>query len=730
MRYTEYGNKIEYKIVIAKKKYFFRDALKLYLDNYSNKDSIGYKKSQKIIDTILSVIKDYGVEFEIDNKKRIIFKMSIITALADKNFLAKNSKLTASIVEFYRKKGIISRYSKPFASVHKDYDSNRLIDCFTVSNFSRSDVILDIRDELLSVIKNPFDENHEIYLYNYMKAFSIKQYPQEVYENFNRNKLYNFDGTIALIYDKQFSNEYTTVRVIYFDYELNNALKEAFFTQSENLLERIDHYFDEPFVTYDKLLDKYLKNIYQRITKNNLQKYSKRYFTRMIRQVIELDYEFDSSPVHHTLQKETRNPPTNYLELRALYPEIINNQEYIDVELENIKKQRQHVIIEEDEIEQLTLNDYLELEVNIYDDFRKFKQYSKSKIKSRKDHEAYVARLDKFILKHQESFKFPEMFYYVKHIIFTSKFNKESEHKLEVSTIYNNNLCILFANCFNIIIQEGRIDVDVQESIKNKIENLPKQETKSKYYAAINPFLDLYGYAIDYNKSTNTRYARRSLIFKKELDELFDILKKQDSELYSMTGLIASQRVVIYQRFLFCMLLYYTGLRESELWSRTVKDVFIKDDYSILVDVNKNEIVKSFKTYSARRRVEFTIDDQRYFEIFQEYLHYLEKNRVKYLFSKISDTKKFLKKEIQDIDYFLKSADLLKEITNRYVSLHSFRHTYITKSIRALVLKTKKDKSDFYNIINMAGHLGPDVTLRYYAHIDYILNFLDTENLF
>ncbi len=723
--YSEYGNKTEYKIVVAKKKYFFRDALKLYLHKYEDKESISYKKSLTIIETILLVLKD--MDFEIDSQKKIIFKMPIIMAFAEKDFLAKNSKLTASIIEFCRKKRIISRYSKLFVSVHKDYDSNRLTDCFSASNFNKIDIILDIRDELLSAIQDPDNENHERYLYFYMKLFSIKKYPQEVFENFSRNNIFDLNGTIVLIYRKVYSSEYTSVKVIYFDEELNHALKKAFFNQSDNLLNQIDHYFEKPFSYYEKDMQNFLKHKYQIITANDLNEFRKRSFKNMVTREIGLDYQLESTPLHYTLQKETLYPHTNYLELVALFPDILKNQEYIAIELDNIKKQRQHTIVKEEDIEELTIKEYLNLELNAYEKFRVFKQYSK--VHSKKDHQAYVAKLDKFILQNADSFKFPQMFYYVKYLVSQSKFDENSQEKFAVRTIYVK-LCTLYAHCFSIIVQEGRIDLDVQESIKNRIENFIEQDTKSKYYAAVNPFLDLFELAIDYNNKKSIRYARRSLIFKKELDRLFEILTQQDSKQYSLNTLIASSRVIVYQRFIFCMLLYYTGLRESELLSRTIKDLFIKENGDIIIDVNRNEIVKSFKTYSARRRVEFTIDDQKYFEIFREYLYYLEENRVKYLFPKISDTKKLLKKKIQNIAYFLKCTDILKQITYRYVSLHSFRHTFVTKSIRLLLLKEKKEKNDFYNEVNKTGHLGPEVTLRYYAHIDYILHFQNIENIF
>jgi len=726
MTYKEYGNNKEYKISILNKKYFFRDAIKLYSSSDDNNiQSSLDQKSSAIIEIILLVIKE--IDFELDNKKRIIFNMSVIIALAGKDYLGRYSKLTFNMIEFYKKKGIISKYSKSFPLVHKDYDSNRLTKCFTVANYNRSDTILDIADELLDAIRDMSNEKHELYLFYYMRVFSIKNYSQEVFENFYRSNIYNLDGTIVLIYKKKHSDTYSSVEVVYFDKELNHALVKAFFNQSHNLFDKIDHYFEKPFVEYDKQLQKFLKNIYTRVTYNDLTNYSQRYFKNLIKQIVELDYQLKNTPLQHTLKKEVLYPHTNYLELLKLFPEIINN-EYKNIEIENIKQQQKITIIEEEEIEEIDVKDYLKLNLNDWDEFRKFKQYSKSTIKNKKEHDAYITRLDKFILKHRDTFSFPKIFYYVKHIVNMSKFNKESDKKLAVKTIYDR-LCILFAQCFNIILQEGRIDLDVQELIKSNIENYIHQDTKNIYYTAINPFLDLYDYAINYKSSKNIRYARKSLIFKTELDKLYEVLIELDEEYYNINSLLQKNKFITHQRFVFCMLLYYSGLRESEMWSRTTKDIYIDGD-TVVIDVNKNDQIKSFKTFSARRRVEFTIDDEKYFNIFKVYLQYLEINNHKHLYPAIDKSKKIAKKDIQQLYFLVKCSDELKKITGRYVTLHSFRHTYITKTIRALVKSNQKEKKDFYNIVNMAGHLGPEVTLRYYAHIDYILYYHNIEHLF
>jgi len=367
------------------------------------------------------------------------------------------------------------------------------------------------------------------------------------------------------------------------------------------------------------------------------------------------------------------------------------------------------------------VNDYMSINTDACIEFRNFRAFNK--VQNKKDYASYVTRLEKFILKHRDSFEFPQMFSYVRHYISRSRFADEGN--LDSKTIYGA-LCILFNSCFNFIIKDGKIDETVVELIEANNENYKKSDTKNKYKSIINPFLNLFGFHIGVNNKDSVVYTRKSLIFKKELDQIFEVLVEEDSTKYNLELTTDESRFIIYQRFVFCMLMYYSGLRESELWSRMVRDVYIFDD-EITIDVNTNLLVKKFKTHSAKRRVDFTIDDAKYLKIFKEYLALVENRKMKYLFPQISDSKKISKKDVQKISYFLTCNKVIQTITRRHTSLHSLRHTYVTKNIRKLIRKNKKQKEDIYNLINMIGHLGPDVSLRFYSHIDYILHYDNIE---
>ena len=716
MNYSDFGNNSEYKVVIQKKKYYFREAIKLFL-NIDGLPSNVKEASEKIIDLILEVIK--STVFEVDNDKKIIFTKHIIQLLAKKDYIAKKATLTYHIIEYFKKNKIISRKSQLFEKIYKEYDSNKLASCFIENDLSYYDDVLDIRDDILQKILHPTNvDERELYLYYYLKLFSIIKYKQDIYNHFNQNNLFNLNGNIILIYAIEYENEYSSVKIVYFDQLLNKLLKEIFFNNSTNILDHINYYFKENLEYYEKNYEDFLKEKYQHIMGNITKNYSKRHFSNLIKRQIEFEFQKNYTPFHNSLNSETFYPHTNYLELMSLFPNTLTNELYKNIEQENIKKQKQHFSIDEDEIAEISINDYFKLKIDAYEELKIFKQYS---AKNKKEHESYIKKLDKFIAKNKSSFSFPVMLDYVRYIVSKSKYEHISNKTYESSTIYGH-LSIIFTSCFNLIINEGNIEVPTIELIEHKLEVYDKKDTRSKYLGVINPFLNLYDYNIGGKKDKNVVYARKSLIFKKELDELFVILKKQDSKLYGVSTIIKDYRLIVYQRFIFCMLMYYSGLRESELWSRLLKDIYIINN-TVVIDVNTNKLIKNFKTYSAKRRVEFTIDDDKYFDILIEYLDILTNKKIKYTFPSISDTNKVLKKEVQSLTYFTSCNSILKDITGRYVSLHSFRHTYVTNNMRQIVQAKRFEKNAIYNLINMIGHLGPEVTLRFYTHIDYVLNY-------
>ncbi len=723
MIYSEYGNNPEYKILIKKKKFFFREAINLFLNDYETQNEIK-DKAQKILDNILKVIKN--VDFELDNINKIIFTKHIILELAKIDFLAKNTYFVDRILEYLKKNKIISKRSHAFVKISTEYDSNKLTRCFIETDLSFYDKVMNLRDEILNIILlTKSNTERELNLYYYLKLFSIKKYDSDIYSEFTRSKLFNLDNYIVLIYIKKYSDKHSSVKIIYFDSLLNDVLKDVFFNTSTNLFDKIDHYFENNISYYNLKSEIFLKKNYQIMTNNSSENFSIQKFIILIKRQIELEYQLKRTGFHHTLEQNMFFPKTNYLELMKIFPDKINHEKYEAVELNNIKLQKQHHILDEDDaadFSEIAIGNYLKLNIGSYIEFKEFSQF---KANSNKTYLEYMKKLDKFILKYKEIFFFPEMFYQVRHIVEKSKFNKESKKGNATSTIYNH-LSTLFRVCFDIIVDEGKLDAQTEERISNKIKLNSNEITKNIYKNQINPFLNLFDFNIGKYNGKHVVYARKSLIFKTELDEIYDILIEEDKVFFNITILNSDNKFIVHQRFIFCMLLYYSGLRESELWSRELQDIYILDN-KIVLDIHSNDIVKSFKTISAKRRVEFTIDDTNYFDILQKYLNFIEIKKMKYLFPAISKKNTFQRKEIQSLTYFTSSNKIIQKVTGRYTSLHSFRHTFVTNNLRKILYQESKSKKDIYDFVNIVGHIGPDITLKYYAHIDYILNYKDSD---
>lgn len=696
MKYSEYMKCNEYKIKLNKKLFIFRDAVKFFLEKYKDLDieSIEkgheYFKSYKIIEEIMGTIKTS--DFELDRNNKIILSKSIIIVLAKKTFLAKNSKLTFQIIEYFKNKNIISKKSNSFAKIFKEYDANRLSGCFAQLDLSAYNSILDFRDRILNQILHPIDENErERYLFYYLEVFSIKKYPKDIYSNFLRSNIHDLDGTIALIFTLKHNDDFSQIMTLYFDKKLNEVMLQIFFNESYNLLDKLDHYFYKKYEHYLESLNVFLKESYEEVTGYSLDTYRPQQFKKLIKNQIELEFQFHHSPLELTIQTHSSYPKTNYLELERLFPTKITNSNFKQIELANLTKQQEHYALNPYEAEEMDIAKYVSINTDAYMEFRKFRNFDK--VLNKNDFKNYMSKLDKFITKNKKDFQFPEMFDYITVLIQRSEFHEGSKDNLASSTIHNY-ICILFNTCFQVIIDNGIIDYFVEEIIDEKINSYTKQKTINKYCSIINLFLNPLGFSVGDKSKSSIVYARKSLIFKKELDEICKQLLDNDKNKYFHEPATKLQDFVIYQRFIFCTMMYYSGLRESELVSRQTRDVYVLSS-GIFIDVGTNQAIRSFKTASARRRVEFVIDDPHYLELFLNYLDYLETNKIKYFFPKITPSKKILPNEAQSIDYFLSCNSIIQDVTKRYASLHSFRHTFVTKNVRKLLMQEKKEKKIF-----------------------------------
>ena len=183
-------------------------------------------------------------------------------------------------------------------------------------------------------------------------------------------------------------------------------------------------------------------------------------------------------------------------------------------------------------------------------------------------------------------------------------------------------------------------------------------------------------------------------------------------------------------RSVFLILLYYSGLRKTELRTRLVIDIKrIGSSNEFTIDVNSEgfkeaaassrESELKMKTLNAKRRVRFSITNKKHQEMVIKYLNWIEKHKYKFLFPLISEKNLILKKDVCKDSFFSELSLLLQKHTKRYTPLHSLRHTFATKYFLENI-KLKNFQDIMYELANIMGHSDPETTIYNYIHFDLL----------
>ncbi|MGB5791632.1 hypothetical protein [Poseidonibacter sp.] len=98
--------------------------------------------------------------------------------------------------------------------------------------------------------------------------------------------------------------------------------------------------------------------------------------------------------------------------------------------------------------------------------------------------------------------------------------------------------------------------------------------------------------------------------------------------------------------------------------------------------------------------------------------------KSKYLFVEKSKNEKFSQKIIDEssIDFITKS---IKEVTNRYCSFHSLRHSFVSYNINNFLFEGSDNPYELLDLSIKVGHITPETTLSSYTHSNllYILQW-------
>jgi len=664
-------------------------------------------EEKRLLQELKKILKEsYNNGFlEIINDK-IKLNYDILIKMSKKEIFRKNSFKTYELTKKLKQKRIIDGKSRLYPKNIKLFSINPLHDVFLNIRLSRVEEILKIRDELYKSIKS-FDNDVELYIY--MRLFSLNRIKPKYILKINRNSFFNLNENLSMLVsvDKNNEQNYTHIEILLIDDDLSNIFKNAYNHKVENLLDAIDHIFEDNLEFYEVQKDKFLKKYNLTLTD--------------CKRAVDFEYLINNSPLELTLKNYRLHPEITLKELEYLFPGKIPKY-LIDIEEKNFKmffnEFKEDLDSEILSVDDKNIDNYLVRPFEILDELKK--------IKIDKNINTFFDKKCRFIDKHlKEDELFSKILIYVKEELFKKADKRFSDKPIKINTM-REYMNALFNYCFNIILKYDEINDFAILEIDQKIEEGNFTEnTKKKYKEIINRFLTKY--------STYTTFQvnsvidiRRSIVFKDEFNQFITTILEQDKKLFANENYKIIKSLM---RAVFSIILYNCGLRKNELRTRLQRDIVkIGDNEYIIYIDNKgfkeaeklgDKLQFSLKTKNARRKVRFKIENKEHNKIVAKYYNWITKNNYKFFFP-LATKNRLLKKQIAKESFFDELSKILKQITNRYTPFHSLRHSFATFWLLDKLKSGDYEKTIMFELANIMGHSEPETTLKNYLHLDII----------
>lgn len=303
----------------------------------------------------------------------------------------------------------------------------------------------------------------------------------------------------------------------------------------------------------------------------------------------------------------------------------------------------------------------------------------------------------------------------------------EQKKKMAVST-FKGYVGLLEKHLFSNVEDLSQLQSSELDKI---IDGLYRQQYKGKSIRKIRALITVFFKHHEQNPNMahiDTSSVPKSLIFKHELTQVLEYIANAVGQGTVRQGKNARFYMLEIQALV--ILAFYTGLRKSELRSRQLEDISIYGN-KIYVDVNTDGLKKlglKLKTSNAKRRVSTIITDIEHLQILHDFFTMRDKvgNKSKFLFLQVKQTE-VLHDDVTHTKYAVKSKALpeiefdnvtviLQSLTGRYVTFHSFRHSYASYEVKKILENPSADPHQLIDLAVKMGHESPETTLRVYTH--------------
>jgi len=296
--------------------------------------------------------------------------------------------------------------------------------------------------------------------------------------------------------------------------------------------------------------------------------------------------------------------------------------------------------------------------------------------------------------------------------------------KLALSTV-KTYLGLLNKHLFQMVDNLADIKPEELTAISHRLEVMRyKSASVQAVYKNIRRFFRFHKRKHPELMDISTLYYPKSLVFKCELNDILANIEVEYKMRNEVKNIGPTVRFNILQRKILVLFGFYFGLRKSEIRSRLMEDFYYYGD-NFYMDINSkglNKIKRKLKTAQSKRRVHANITDAEHRKIIDEWIILRERmdKRYNYLFLAKGSGNKMLQSAIEE-RVFDEITQAIKEVTQRYCTYHSLRHSFATYRVKEMLEKGIKTPYALLELAIEMGHQTPDTTLSAYVHYEVMM---------
>ena len=675
------------------------------------KFSNSLKKNKKFSPTFSVTLNKYILE-NLDSieirSDQFIFKKSFYQMFLEKvNIDIDNTKTENLYYKNFKR-------LKRFSLIHKtssDYPKSKSFIsinpndmCLVGDDFDKMDIFCISRKYVIGKMQ----EEDMRYLYIYLRFFHIDPMLQAVLSKLTWNEVFAIDkiGRVILYTMKKtfISEESSVYRLIMLD----ETASAHIINMRRNKDVKTEKIFDD-IIEYEKFVKKFQSEHLAGLKINSIKNLNKSY------------YIFNSSPLETTLNFRTlQTVELTLKEIDTMFPgtvppHLMGKEEQRIFETFNKRKDMVY-----EEVDFSLHTDLLDLEslVGVL--------HHKGKLTKAIIDEA-ILELETYKQLH-DAIHAQLIYDYIIHLLIRLK--SQGVGKIKHKT-FQNNVWILNNYIFRAIenLEEIR-DYEISH-ITLRLDNLKLNSQKTSI-GILRRFFKYHELNSNFKIDVDIVYYPKSMIFDFEIDEiLLEIEKryKQKNTLYKISkihrySILVQQMIILFG--------YYFGLRRNEIRTRRKKDFILHPTVSY-VDVNSLGFKKipglSLKTSSAKRRVMAVITNINHLEIIDKFMKYCIKFDDEALLFHATTKDNRIASSVMEESVFNKLNEIIKDVTQRYCTLHSLRHSFATNIMMGIVEKNLKKPYEFFDKLSIPiGHSLPEASTNSYVHWN-LIPFLSKTNL-